>query len=364
MQKSKYSVVLLLCVMLRLIVNADANIERKFYGPYCGIYCTYLILQTSEKDIDFRSLLKPEYVSNQNGSTLKDLKKSLEDNGFYAKPVKNLSLENLKVFDKIIILSTKRDFKDNFNHYILYLGKKGNKALIFDPPDPIKTISFSELSAIWSRNALVISKEPIDLEAVLKPGRIRLGIYIATALICISVYHLLFCWFKKTDFFKSITKDKFSFKLGISVIQTAGILAVVFVVSVMYNLLTPDGLLNPGDKAVEEMQMAYAGSFIPKISQKAMADIVGSDTLIIDCRYKRDYDFDHLDRAINIEANTPTELISEIMGKYPKDTDIVVYCQSEGCPFAKKIALKLKEISYENIRIFKGGYNEWAQKNK
>ena len=364
MQKSKYSVILLLCVMLRLIANAEANIERKFYGPYCGIYCTYLILQTSEKDIDFRSLLKPEYVSNHKGSTLKDLKQSLEDNGFYAKPVKKLSLENLKVSDKMMILSTKRDFKDNFNHYVLYLGKKGNEALIFSPPDPIKTILFSELAALWSRNALIISKEPIDLGAVLMPGRIRLVIYIAIALICIGVYHLLFLCFKRTVLFKSITRDKFWFKFGVSVIQTAGILTVVFVVSVMYNLLALGGLLSPGGEAVEGVQNTYAGSFIPKISQKTMADIVGSDTLIIDCRYKRDYDSDHLDGAINVEVNAPTERISEIMSKYPKDTDIVLYCQSEGCPFAKKMALKLKEISYEKIRIFKGGYNEWAQRNK
>ena len=112
---------------------------------------------------------------------------------------------------------------------------------------------------------------------------------------------------------------------------------------------------------VEGMQRAYAGSFIPKVSTRAIDNFIGSDRLIIDARYESDYEAGHLEGAINIPVNSSTEKASEIMDKYPKDIEMVIYCQSAGCPFAQKVALKLKDIGYENIRIYKGGYNEWIE---
>ena len=143
--------------------------------------------------------------------------------------------------------------------------------------------------------------------------------------------------------------------------QAAVILAAIFIGSVMYNFLIPGGLLSPGGKVVEGMQRAYAGSFIPKVSTRAIDNFIGSDRLIIDARYESDYEAGHLEGAINIPVNSSTEKASEIMDKYPKDIEMVIYCQSAGCPFAQKVALKLKDIGYEDIRIYKGGYNEWIE---
>jgi len=45
------------------------SIKRKTSGPYCGIYCLYTTIKLAEKEIDFRQLLKPEYIGSRKGSS-------------------------------------------------------------------------------------------------------------------------------------------------------------------------------------------------------------------------------------------------------------------------------------------------------
>ena len=47
------------------------------------------------------------------------------------------------------------------------------------------------------------------------------------------------------------------------------------------------------------------------------------------------------------------------LGRTPKDASIIVYCQSAGCSYAEKIAVKLIADGFENVRLFRGGWQEW-----
>ena len=310
-----------------------------------------------------RDFYKPKYLSSIKGSTIEDLKNAASDNGLYIKSVKNLAIEDvIRALPNPTILHVKANsLSVEYDHYVLLIGVKDGKAQIFDPPKKISLESFTDLESRWDRVGLIVSTKPIDIKPLLFRSKIRLTSYTALALLCCMVYHLLFRLTRKSKFYQFLAGNNFAFKSGISVFQAAVILAAIFIGSVMYNFLIPGGLLSPGGKVVEGMQRAYAGSFIPKVSTRAIDNFIGSDRLIIDARYESDYEAGHLEGAINIPVNSSTEKASEIMDKYPKDIEMVIYCQSAGCPFAQKVALKLKDIGYENIRIYKGGYNEWIE---
>lgn len=68
----------------------------KSSGPYCGIYCLYTTMKLTNREVDFRELVKPEYIGSRKGSSLEDLKKAAEDNGLYAVPVGKLTSQVLR----------------------------------------------------------------------------------------------------------------------------------------------------------------------------------------------------------------------------------------------------------------------------
>lgn len=50
------------------------------------------------------------------------------------------------------------------------------------------------------------------------------------------------------------------------------------------------------------------------------------------------------------------------MADVAKDARIVVYCQSAGCKFAEKVAIKLVSDGFSNVSLFKGSWKKWATK--
>ena len=71
-------------------------VKRKVSRSYCGITCLYTIMKLAGKEIDYRKLVKPEYIGSPKGSFLSELKKAAEDNGLYAVSVGKLTNRELQ----------------------------------------------------------------------------------------------------------------------------------------------------------------------------------------------------------------------------------------------------------------------------
>lgn len=85
---------LLVCLISILIVGTavatDENMQKptksalskppkpRKAGPYCGVYCLYAVMKLSGQEVDFRQLLKPEYIGSRRGSSLAELKKAAQ----------------------------------------------------------------------------------------------------------------------------------------------------------------------------------------------------------------------------------------------------------------------------------------------
>ena len=82
---------LLVCLISILIVGTavatDENMQKptksalskpRRAGPYCGVYCLYTVMKLSGKEVDFRQLLKPEYIGSRRVSSLAELKKAAQ----------------------------------------------------------------------------------------------------------------------------------------------------------------------------------------------------------------------------------------------------------------------------------------------
>ena len=69
------------------------------------------------------------------------------------------------------------------------------------------------------------------------------------------------------------------------------------------------------------------------------------DALLIDVRMPSEYIINHLNNFINIPVNS----ILTIVGKYPKNKNIILYCK-EGVR-SRRAALMLNDLGYNNTYI-------------
>ena len=81
--------------------------------------------------------------------------------------------------------------------------------------------------------------------------------------------------------------------------------------------------------------------------------------LFIDVRSKAEYEFSHIENAINIPATEFAERVDEVPGGIP----LIVYCNGTSCNKSGYAAGVLKENSYREVYDVIGqGFFEWTEK--
>jgi rhodanese-related sulfurtransferase len=129
-----------------------------------------------------------------------------------------------------------------------------------------------------------------------------------------------------------------------------------------YQFASEGGLLANG-AATQSFQKGHIASFIPKVGERRVRKLLGTETVFIDARLTRDYKLGHLDSAISLPIDANDVLWKATTAKIPRNVHIVTYCQSAGCKFAQTVSLRLIEQGYWDISIFKGGWAEWTARH-
>ncbi|MFC1677269.1 rhodanese-like domain-containing protein [Planctomycetota bacterium] len=336
-------------------LSDTANLKKKS-GHYCGVYCLYILLKTAGNQINLKELLKGEYVGSTKGSYITELKKAVEDYGMYGEIVSNLTSEQLRRYPYPIILHVKAmpDSKV-YDHYELFLGTKDGKAQLCDPPEPVGLVSFRELAPRWNGTGLIVSATPISLSDIFTQAYRRLAIYsLIAATIIFMVRYTRIRWFSNT-----ISRWQLS---RLSVAQGTGLAVAALLCGMIYHFANDEGFL-AHPNATTSIQQAHIGNFIPKVNKKKVSNLLNTNTVFIDARYARDFKAGHIEGAINVPVDANDSQRLEIMANIAKDSRIVIYCQSAGCPFAEKVTKKLMTDGFSNISIFKGGWKQWKEKN-
>lgn len=352
-----------LCLLLMIFADSFAlagepttqNTNKNYAGhPHCGLYCLYSILKLEGQSIDFRYLIKPEYLGSRKGSSFEELKQASEDFGLNTVALSRLIPVDLKDITVPAILHVKSTFEQkNYDHFVLYLGEEDGKARIFDPPGQRSLVEFASLVPKWDGNALFISSGPLSASQIASTSQKRLVLYIGIAICGIFAFHGL------KRFFPTVKTS--SLQMGMSIGQAAGLVLVTTLVGLSCHYFY-DGGFFANASAIEGIQKAYQGNFISKLTVSKMQKIYAKGSaVILDTRFQTDYEVGHIDSAISLPINCTDEAYAATVSELPKDKKIVLYCQSAGCKFAEKIAIRLKDDGFKNLAIFKGGWVEWQK---
>jgi rhodanese-related sulfurtransferase len=83
----------------------------------------------------------------------------------------------------------------------------------------------------------------------------------------------------------------------------------------------------------------------------------GADFVLVDALSPLSYAMGHLPGAINI---SPDWIDDRARRRIPDlDTEVIVYCADPGCDSSHKVAHRLIELGYRNVRHYEGGKRDW-----
>jgi len=324
-------------------------------GPYCGIYCLYAAMRLDGHELEVQSLMNPRYIGSGKGSTVEELQGAAIDNGMHALPISQLTTDSLRATSYRIILHVKGNRSaEKYDHWLLYVGNKDGMAIVLDPPNDPQLISFGELAAQWDGNGLIVSATPIDVSSVTRPNYLRFTIYVLLGAGGLGLAHLIR---SKRAAFAVPQLGPFA----ASLVQSTTLLACTGAAALAYHRFAEEGMLRQTETIAGIQRAHFDG--IAKLNYRNVQSLDHSKTILVDARFPADYQAGHLDGAINIPVNTNDDARRKAFAAISKDKQIVLYCQSAGCPFAGKVAAQLAADGYSNLAIFKGGWLEWRDHN-
>jgi hypothetical protein len=161
----------LTCMAVRADVSANQASASRPVGKsvlkaYCGVRCLYAAAIAEGMPLTPTDLVRPEYIGSKEGSSIEELQRAATDHGLHAFAFANGNIAILSAASHPVILHVESQAgTSRYDHFVLYLGHRGDKLLILDttapPGEPAREVDDRDLSLIWDGAGIVISKNPI-----------------------------------------------------------------------------------------------------------------------------------------------------------------------------------------------------------
>ena len=356
-------------VAFLVAANLDVEAPRDADGPkqiavtaYCGIRSLHRAMTSLGGRVPFQDLISAKYVGSRSGSSLAELKLAAKERGFHALEIQNFKNSMLHDLRKPTILHFKGSpDRKVFDHWVLFLGISNGRALIGDGFDPLKEVGFDELTGLWDGSGLIISDQPIRPVGVLASSILIVMAYMGSGFIGLVAFRVISSFLSRFGG-SGLSGSRVSLRFALT--EVLSLLSITALTMSLYKGFDPDsGLTNRA--LIESVQspyiffkLSYVDSDCPELTRSR------PDCLLVDARLPSDFEAGHLDGAINIPPSWKPEQYAARLSGIPKATTIVLYCQSEGCPFSVYVSKKLHDFGYHDLRIYKGGFAEWTRLGK
>jgi rhodanese-related sulfurtransferase len=144
-----------------------------------------------------------------------------------------------------------------------------------------------------------------------------------------------------------------TFRQTLALALSAGLLGLFL------NQLRSDSMPLLGDWSPEARVTLKFGKNILIPFDEAKDRFFKGSAVFIDARAPEHFQEGHIQGAFNLPLAEFDHMIDKVLPHLPEEALIVTYCDGEDCDLSAKIALKLKEIGYDNVRVLFNGWSLW-----
>lgn len=335
----------------------NARAEGRGYRPYCGIYCLYAYASAEGLNVDFDSLLKPEFVSSVQGSSADELKRAAQFIGVEGSVAHGLTVVDLYLATTPIILHYRSHRGSRvYDHWVLYCGDEGGKALLVDPSRGQMTVPYAELLSRWDGGAVILGRNAQETATPLWTGRVIL-LLLLFALAAGTKLILQPSW-KSSANTRGLDRTGIAFRIK----AFAGFAALCVALGTAIHCLPSFGFLyNPA--SVASVAAPFCSRELPTITTQELQSMIGNaenTVVLIDARFEEDYLAGHIAHAVNYPIDVQWSEEAELLRAIPVDSRIVVYCQSKRCGFDEEVAARLVASGHTGITLYPEGFVGWT----
>jgi len=322
-------------------------------GPYCGIYSLHRAMSALGVHVDFERLVNPQYVGSKRGSSADELQRAASDFGLSTECLSRMNIPLLGQINYPVILHVKRSFAARtYDHWVLFGGFCGDQVRIYDGILPETLIEQDELNSRWDGFGIIVSGSPIKRTwvygLVLSQFAIYAGFILVLLSVCFLLDHVLLRRNQARAFARSLVEA-----VAICIVAWLGLIAAEFLLEGGYFSCQP---------AIVAIQDNHYTQFVPKINADQVQRIIDSKSaLVVDARLEEDFAHGHIEGSINIPPDLSSDHIHEALGEISPSRQIVIYCQSNVCPFAETVAKRLETMGFHGIVLFSDGWVGWVR---
>ena len=123
----------------------------------------------------------------------------------------------------------------------------------------------------------------------------------------------------------------------------------------------PDGIALVGDWSVEARFSDAAGASLIIDLEQARQLFEKEDALFLDARPKNEFAQGRIQGALSLPWQGVDRYLIEIADRLETQKTIIAYCDGESCDLSHELALFLKEMGFENVRVLVNGWSVWKQ---
>lgn len=138
-------------------------------------------------------------------------------------------------------------------------------------------------------------------------------------------------------------------------IITAGIIAVGV------NHWRDDGIALIGDWSADARFSDPSGNSLVIDLEEAGRLFQKRAAVFVDARPQSQYFEGHIDGAVSLPWQEADDHFMEVADRLDTAGMIITYCDGESCELSHELALFLKEMGFQNVRVLVNGWTVWQQ---
>jgi rhodanese-related sulfurtransferase len=144
--------------------------------------------------------------------------------------------------------------------------------------------------------------------------------------------------------------------------RAAALVVIALIAAAAYNAANPLGIrwtLSPDGRV--GLPRAFESRLQQISAAEALALFRGGDAIFVDSRDEKDFEEDHVPRAINLPMRKWAQLEKGATARLPKDAKLVLYCYGGACGLSTRMGKRLLELGYQHPLVLRRGWAEWTE---